>query len=167
MNGIAVPSGNICQRRADVQRFWPRARQPIRGEQPDQHDRGEHRHEYAHADGDGKAADGSGAEHKQDQHFDQRGRVRIEYCAIGLAETGLDGRDHAAGLARLFARAFVDEDVGVDSHAERQQNARHAGKRQGGAQQRQPSKGERQIGDESDSGKAAEDPVDRQDKRRP
>ena len=131
----------------------------MRDQQPHQHDGGEHRNQDAHADGDGKTANGAGADREQDQHLDERGRVRIDNGAVGAAEAGLERRDDAAGLAGLLAGALVDEDVGVDGHAERQQDAGDAGERQRCPEQRQARQRQSQIGDQCDGGEDAEEAV--------
>jgi hypothetical protein len=162
MNGMAVPSGSTCQR-VPIRSDLGRARQPIGDQQPHQHDGGEHRNQDAHADGDGKAANGASADRKQDQHLDQRCRVRVDDRAVGATESGFERRNHAVGLARLLACALVDEDVGVDGHAQRQQDAGDTGKGKRRPEQRQAGERQGQVCDQSDRGKDAEQAVGRDD----
>ncbi len=99
---------------------------PARHEKPRQHPGGEQRRGNAHGDGHGKALHRAGAEDEQHYVGEEGCRVGIEDRVVGASETVLERRKRRAAEALFLADAFVDQDVGVHRHAERQQNARHA-----------------------------------------
>jgi hypothetical protein len=86
--------------------------------------RAEHRRHDPQAMDDGEAAHRTAAENKQRQAGNQRRHVRIENRVPGPLVAGLDRRVRRVSPSQLFAYALVDQDVGVDRHAEGQ---RHRG----------------------------------------
>ena len=91
--------------------------------------------------------DGADADDEQD-HLDQRREVGVHDGRIGAPEPGFDGVDDAITLAELLPRALVDQDIGIDRHAEREQNAGHAGQRQRRTHHGQSGDGQREVDQE-------------------
>ena len=70
---------------------------------------------------DGEAADGACAEEHQHEGGDERGHVRVEDGDEGFLEAGIGGHTHGLAGAQLLTDALVDEHVGVDGHADGQE----------------------------------------------
>ena len=122
-------------------------------------DRREHRGHDAEAVDDGEAAHRSGAEGQERDAGDQRRHVRVEDRAERALVACVQRRVRCRTPAQLLADALVDEDVGVDRHAERQRDGRDAGQRQRRLQHRQEGHEQHQVDGQRDRGDEAHQQV--------
>ena len=92
---------------------------------------------------DDAGAEGA-AEPEEDPARDERREVGVTDRRPGTREAGIDRLVDGASGAQLLLHPFEDQDVGVDRHADGQDEARHARQRQGDRDQLE--EGEREGG---------------------
>src|SRR3954468_2465041 len=115
-NSIALFPGRV----ADGEALYPPAVAVDKVDDRARHGDGrEHRGQDAEAVHDGEAAYRSLAEDEQREAGDQCRDVRVQDRAPGALVAGGDRRLRRRAATQLFAHALVDQDVGVDRHAER------------------------------------------------
>src|ERR1700730_996716 len=85
--------------------------------------RGEQRGQQTDAERHREALDRSGAELEQEHRRYQRGDVGVDDRGEGAVEAEIDRRAHGAPGAHLLADALEHQHVGVDRHADGQDDA--------------------------------------------
>src|SRR5215212_334256 len=103
-------------------------------------DGAEHRDEHAEDQDEGEPPDRRRAEQVEDRGGDQARHVRVEDRVPGPTEAGLDGGRQRLADPHLLLHPFEDQDVRVDGHADREDEASNARERQG--HRDQPEQGE-------------------------
>ena len=88
---------------------------------------GDHDTAYEH---DRKSANGTGTHHVEDDAREDCGDVGVENGGERLAVACADGASGLDAAGKLFTNALVDDDVRIDSHAERENEAGDAGHRE-------------------------------------
>ena len=86
--------------------------------------RGVHRDDDAATEGHGEATDRTGTEDEENDTGHQRGDVRIENRDEGPVIACLDSVPQLLAALLLLADTFEDEHIGVDRHADGQQDTR-------------------------------------------
>src|SRR5450759_1697535 len=99
-------------------------------EQMRHEDRGEDRGQKADDEGDGEALDGPGAELEEEKGGHDRRDVGVDDRAPRALESEVDGGLWRLAVVHLLADALEDQDVRIDGHADRQDEARDAGQRE-------------------------------------
>src|ERR1035437_7463220 len=99
-------------------------------EQVRDEDRGEDRGQEADDESDGEALDGPGAELEEEKGGHDRRHVGVDDRAPRALEAEVDGGLWRLAVVHLLADALEDEDVRIDGHADRQDEARDAGQRE-------------------------------------
>ena len=122
-------------------------------------DRGEHRGEHADHQDQGEAADGRRPEPEQDARRDQARHVRVEDRVPGPVEAGLGGRRQRLARPQLLLHPLEDEDVGVDRHADREDEAGDAGEGEGDRDEPEDRQHEHRVVDEREAGDDARQAV--------
>ncbi len=80
------------------------------------------------------------------------GDVGVEDRDHGLVEADVDSLSRRYTQLELFANSLVDDDVGVDGHADGERDSRDARQRQGRAEQRQGRQHEQHVDGQRDIG---------------
>jgi hypothetical protein len=97
---------------------------------PRSDDRREHRSHDAESECDGKALDGARAEEKEHERSNKRRDIGIGDCREGLVVAGSNARYRRVAVAQFLANTLEDQHIGVDGHADRENDAGDAGQGQ-------------------------------------
>jgi hypothetical protein len=114
----------------------PRALDPQRDQHAGEVNRGEHRGDHADQQDHGKPAHGARAEIGHDRCRDHVSHIGVENRPEGLGIAGLDGIDQPPAAPHFLSDALVDQHVGVDRGADRQDETRDSGQSQSGVEDR-------------------------------
>src|SRR6185436_4103209 len=120
---------------------------------------GEQRRQDADRQRDGEALHGARAEVVQHDGGDQRGDVGVDDGDEGAVVAGLERLGGGLALGLFLPDSLVDEDVGVDRHADRQDDAGNAGQRQRGVEERHDGHQVDQVQDHRDDRDESRGPV--------
>src|SRR5258706_7484315 len=130
------------------------------------HDRREYGREDPQAVHHGEAAHRPRAEDEERQPRDQRGDVGVEDGSEGALVARVDRRLRGGAATQLLAHALVDDDVGVDRHAERERDRGDAGQSERCLEHRQERNQEQQVGAQREHGERSEQRVVDDDEQR-
>src|SRR5579883_1853360 len=135
---------------------------PERDHHPGHGHGGDDRGQNAETERDGEAAHRAGAEEIQDDRGDEHRDVRIDDRREGAPEACVERGDDRAAEMRFLADALVDQHVGIDGHADREDDAGNAGQGQRRAEQGHRGEDEEDMHAQREIGEDAEDAVGRQ-----
>src|SRR5215212_6451082 len=126
----------------------------------------EHRRENADGERHGEAANRPRSQEEEDPAGEQGREVRVDDGAERSSETLVERRDGGTTESRLLADALIDEHVGVDRHADGEQDARDAGERERSTEHRQNAEDHAHVYDNRQHRDDAEESVGSDHERR-
>src|SRR5690348_5927185 len=121
--------------------------------------RGEQRNDDADGQGDAEALDGARTHRHQGDGRDEVGDVGVDDDRPRFFVAGADRSERCRTVAQFLADTFADQHVGVDGHAEGQDDARDAGHRQRHADDGHDGDEQQQVEHQRDVGHDPEQPV--------